>query len=426
MSALDPTPDFEPLETSTEYSPPEVYGDYLIEWALQQQASDLFISDDPEGVAIRIRRLGRLKLVNRLSRGYGSRLQNHLRVTAGLEPTMGVQTPAEGSTRLPLPGGQVVELRLSSMPTLFGQDLAMRIFDAAEQMRKLDQLGIGELAQQLKALLLRPSGLLLVAGPTGHGKTSTLYSCLDYLCDGSRKIHTLEDPVERIIPGVLQSQVDLHADADFHQLLQACLRNSPDVVMVGEIRDARTAQTAIRAGIGGQLVLATVHAKTAAEAVRTALAYDAHPQFLADALIGVIGQRLIRQLCPQCRRPLTIDRPIPLPDSVIQRMNGAAPQLFAPTGCDACGDDGFASQTAICEILETNHDMAMAIASGQSADRLQEIAVAAGMVPMVEQALMQVVRGETTAEEVRRVIANAEVSRLVRVIDENAQERDGI
>lgn len=409
---MDQTPDFEALDGSTEVSPPHIYADHLIEWALEKNASDLFFSDEPEGVTIRVRRLGRLKAVSRLNRSYGHRIQNHLRVSAGIDPTTGIHTPAEGRSQVLLAGGKTVDLRLSSMPTLFGQDLAVRIFDTSEPLRKLDELGMEQHADHFRALLARPHGLLLVAGPTGHGKTSTLYSCIDYLADGTLKIHTLEDPVERILPGVLQSQVDVETGCDFHELLKACLRNSPDVVMVGEIRDHRTAETAIRAGLGGQLVLATLHSHTAAEAVRTMLAYGANRHFLADALIGVVAQRLIRQLCTECRVELRHEGRIPVPERVVERLGGAEPRLFRMQGCAACNHDGFASQTGVCEVLESDHRFAAAIDAGESAEQLEVLAIDAGMVPLVDMAMLKVVRGETTADEIRRVTVSSEVNRL--------------
>ncbi|WP_164100547.1 GspE/PulE family protein [Candidatus Laterigemmans baculatus] len=414
---MDPEPEeqlpvFDALDNSLEVSPPHVYADNLIEWALQKGASDIFFSDEPEGVTIRVRRLGRLKSVSRLNRSYGHRVQNHLRVSAEIDPTAGIHTPAEGRSQIELSDGTVVDLRLSSMPTLFGQDLAVRIFDTSEPLRKLDELGMEDRAEHLRELLARPHGLLLVAGPTGHGKTSTLYSCIDYLADGTLKIHTLEDPVERVLPGVLQSQVDVETGCDFHDLLKACLRNSPDVVMVGEIRDHRTAETAIRAGLGGQLVLATVHAHTAAEAVRTMLAYGANRHFLADALIGVVAQRLIRTLCLECRVPLASDGPIPVPERVAEKLGGTQPQLYRAEGCSACSHDGFARQTAICEVLETDHRFAAAIDAGESAEQLEMLAIDAGMTPLVDMALLKAVRGETTANEIRRVTVSSEVNRL--------------
>ncbi|TWU49404.1 GspE/PulE family protein [Rubripirellula reticaptiva] len=396
---------FEPLEGEVEISPPEMYAANLVEWAVERHASDLFISDSEHCVLVAIRRLGKIELVRKLARQYGKRLQGHLRVLAGADAGESIR-PADGRGVLTTPNGSEIDLRLSSIPTLYGQDIAIRLFDPVRGARSIDKLGYdpSEL-QTILDLIHRPSGLVLVAGPVGSGKSSTLYSAVEALNDGTRKIHTLEDPIEHSLPGVMQSQVNIKAGLDFADLLTAVLRHSPDVIMVGEIRDSRTASTAVRAGASGQLVLATIHAKSCAEAVDAMLQYDTKPKFLAGALLGVINQRLLRQLCPNCRRPIC-DVDMDIGPRIGNVLGGQKPQLFEAVGCDQCFGAGFASLACVPEIMDLNHHLCHAIGEGVSAADLETLAVDEGMLCLAEVTAARVLRGETTADEANHAIAD--------------------
>ncbi len=284
--------EFDDLEGETELTPPELYAANLIDWALDRHASDLFISDTANSVLVSMRRLGKIELIRRLARDYGHRLQGHLRVISGSDAVENIR-PTEGRGVLETPSGAKVDLRLSTMPTLHGADVAVRLFDPARGARSLDRLGMDAFELEIMdQLLARPSGLMLFVGPVASGKSTSLYAMIERLNDGTRKIHTLEDPIERAIPNVMQTRINLRAGLDYPELLAVVMRHSPDVIMIGEIRDPRTAAAAARAAASGQLVLATMHAKSASEAIETLLHYDIHPKYLAGAA-GGSGQSAI-------------------------------------------------------------------------------------------------------------------------------------
>ena len=272
----------------------------LVEHAADLQASDLFFMADEKATNISIRRLGSVQRVAMVSREQGRHLISYFKAMAGMDLSE-TRRPTDGRWILEN-GDRMLDLRINCLPTLYGEDLALRLWDRRSGLRELSELGLsGAERTTLSSMLMSPSGLILVTGPTGTGKTTTLYACLQFLNDGSRKINTLEDPIEYSIEGLRQSQVNTKIGLDFSDLLTGVLRQAPDVIMIGEIRDEDTAATAVRAANSGHLVLATLHAPTAAAAVQSMLALGAHPYYLASCLLGVVAQRLIRTLCPACR-----------------------------------------------------------------------------------------------------------------------------
>ncbi len=409
--AIDFT-EMDSLEGEIELTPPEIYASNLIEWAVDRHSSDLFVSDTERSVVVSVRRLGKIEIVRRLARDYGHKLQGHLKVLAGADAGETIR-PTDGRGVVVTPNGGTVDLRLSCMPTLYGQDVAIRLFDPVRGARSLSHLGLDESEYaQVMELLDQPSGLILVAGPVASGKSSTLYAAIDHLNDGTRKIHTLEDPIEHSLSGIMQSQVNLRAGLDFADLLAAVLRHSPDVIMIGEIRDARTASTAVRAGASGQLVLATLHAKTAAEAVDSMMQYGTNPKFLASSLIGVINQRLIRHLCTECHKPIDTGEELSVSDRIKERLGDKKPQLCQSDACETCFSDGFTTLTCLPEIMTMNRELSIAIASHASAGEIQDIAVEHGMLTLNEAAALRVYRGETTAYEASRAVTDPTIAAL--------------
>ncbi|MCG8652339.1 MAG: Flp pilus assembly complex ATPase component TadA [Pirellulales bacterium] len=413
--------DVDEVEGEIELTPPEVYASNLIEWATDRHASDLFVSDHERSVVVAVKRLGRVEPVRRLARDYGRKLQGHLRVLAGADAGEFLR-PAEGRGVINTPSGGVIDLRLSCIPTLYGQDVAVRLFHPVRGARSLGDLGLEDWEYGLvRQLAERPSGLILVAGPVASGKSSTLYAMVDHLNDGSRKIHTLEDPIEHSIAGVMQSQINLRAGLDFADLLSAVLRHSPDVIMIGEIRDPRTAATAVRAGASGQLVLATLHAKTSAEAVDSMLQYDVNPKFLASSLIGVINQRLVRKLCSQCHQTVETDEDLEVSDGVKKRLGDRRPVLRQKGGCEQCHSGGFQTLTCLPEIMIVQQQLSEAIVDHAPAAALQKIASDQGMLTLEEAAYLRVIRGQTTADEANRVVPCPSLAALAAVVRDSAQ-----
>ena len=401
----DPTfNDFAELEGEHELTSPDLFAANLVEWAVERHASDLFVSDHEQCVAVSVRRMGGIEIVRRLARGYGRRLQGHLRVLSGGDAGETIR-PTEGRGVVTTPNGSTIDLRLSCIPTLFGQDVSIRLFDPVRGARSLDRLGFdaAELSQ-IQSLLNRPSGLILVAGPVASGKSSTLYASIDFLNDGTRKIHAIEDPIEHSLSGVMQSQVNLRAGLDFADLLAVVLRHSPNVIMIGEVRDQRTAETAVRAGASGQLVLATIHAQTAVQAIDSMLQYNAKQKFLASSLIAVINQRLVRQLCPTCRREVSVQQPLDVPSRLQNRLAGVQPRLYLSGECQHCFGSGFHSLTCLPEIMSVNQAISELIGSNASSIEIQRAMIAQGMLTLAESATLRVLRGETTAWEVNRLV----------------------
>lgn len=395
--------DFTEVRGETELTPPELYAANLIEWAIDRHSSDLFISDLEDVVRISVRRMGRVETVRHLARDYGHRLQAHLRVLGGADAGDMIH-PTEGRGVVRTPNGGVVDLRMSCMPTLFGQDVAIRLFDPVSGARAIEQLGYDdhELAT-IKELVQCPAGLILVAGPVASGKSSSLYAMIQHLNDGSRKIHTLEDPIEHSLSGIMQSQINLRAGLDFADLLSVVLRHSPDVIMIGEIRDARTAAAAIRAGSSGQLVFATIHAKTAPEAIDSMMQYQCNPKFLGSALIAVINQRLIRTLCAKCCREVPLGD-VHVRSEILERLGRPPTTQRVADGCDACFNDGYKSLSTLSEMMIVDEELTHAIGSGLPAQELGRIACQRGMLSLEDAALLRVLRGDTSSAEANRVV----------------------
>jgi type II secretory ATPase GspE/PulE/Tfp pilus assembly ATPase PilB-like protein len=299
-----------------------------------------------------------------------------------------------------------IDLRVSTIPTLHGEDMAIRLLVSTPQVVALDQLGMStrEL-NELTAMLAIPGGLILVSGPTGSGKTTTLYACLRHLNTGERKIHTIEDPIEYAIPGLRQSQVNLKADVGFPELLRSVLRQAPDVILIGEIRDAITAEIAIRAANSGHLVLASVHAPSAPGAVQSLLSLGVHPHFLSSSLQGVIAQRLVRTLCPRCKVAFELDD---APRTFEEVRDGLSPgegrSLHGARGCVACLQTGYSGRTGVFEVLRITRELRRLIAEGRPTCELRDKASQAGLLDLRRAALLKVARGQTNAEEVVRTI----------------------
>jgi type II secretory ATPase GspE/PulE/Tfp pilus assembly ATPase PilB-like protein len=301
---------------------------------------------------------------------------------------------------------QVIDLRLNAIPTLHGEDLSLRLLIRDSQLLEIEALGLPTNDfNALLGLLNSPSGLILVTGPTGAGKTTTLYACLNYLNNGTRKIHTIEDPIEYTLAGVRQSQVNANIDVGFPELLRSVLRQAPDVIMIGEIRDPQTAEIAVRAANSGHLVLATMHAPLAVGAVQSMLNLNVSPAFLASSLHGVVAQRLLRTLCPACKTAFDLSGVTTLFDEVRQWLApGEGDVIHGPGKCDACCQSGYQGRTGVFELLVVNREIRRRIAEQRPVHELQEQAVARGLIQCRQTALLKVARGETSIEEVMRAI----------------------
>ncbi len=305
--------------------------------------------------------------------------------------------PQDGRMALRL-AGHAVDVRVSTLPTGHGERVVLRLLDKEAGRLTLSALGMNpDLRDQLEALIRQPHGIVLVTGPTGSGKTTSLYAALSGLDAQSMNIVTVEDPIEYDLDGVGQTQVNSKIDMTFALALRAILRQDPDVIMVGEIRDLETAQIAVQASLTGHLVLATLHTNDAAAAVTRLVDMGVEPFLLSSGLLGVLAQRLIRKLCPHCKRPYTPDAAAlaVLP----QKIN----VLYAPVGCPSCNQTGYAGRTGIYELLLINDELRRVMHSGTAEAELRDAARAGGMRAMRDDGMRWVAAGETALEEVLRV-----------------------
>jgi len=407
------------LESAT---PESVVGQYVAH-AVGAGASDLFFAAHAAHIVVQMRHLGILRTIGALPLDLGRRSLAHIKASAGIDIAE-KRRPLDGRWKIDLtasgrpvkrgaanPGEAVVpiDLRINFVPTLYGEDAALRLLRRDDRLGGLEALGMTH--EQLSAysgMIESPSGLILITGPTGSGKTSTLYSSLQRIqsaAGGTRKINTIEDPVEYAIEGLRQSQVNPLINLGFADLLRSILRQGPDVIMIGEVRDPETAETAIRAANSGVLVFATLHAPSAPAAVQSMRSLGGHPYFLASSLRGVVAQRLVRTLCPECRTSFDLsDAPHTFDEIRPLLRSGEGNKLFASSGCRACGMSGYAGRTGLFEVMPVVSSLREIIAEGRPSREIREKAVAQGMLEFRQAALLKVARGETSTEEVFRVI----------------------
>ncbi|HEY8665935.1 MAG TPA: GspE/PulE family protein [Tepidisphaeraceae bacterium] len=383
---------------------PETAVAKLIDHAVTLRASDIFFVTNEQHVAVQIRHLGIVRTISIIPAEVGKKCLAHIKANAGMDVS---------EKRRPLDGRWIyehgdgsVDLRINVIPTLYGEDFAIRLLSRGAALYALENLGMSrEQKDKYEAMVNSPSGLILITGPTGSGKTATLYSSLIKLNDGKRKINTIEDPIEYAVDGLRQSQVNSAVDVGFPELLRSVLRQSPDVIMVGEIRDADTAQTAVHAANSGILVFATLHAPSAAGAVQSMRSLGVHSHFLSTSLRGVVGQRLVRTLCPECKVSFDLtDSPGTFEEFKPWLKEGEGTRLFAAKGCEACDMQGYAGRTGVFEVLAVTKNIRNLISDGAPARAVRETAMKEGMLDFRTAALLKVARGETSTEEVFRVI----------------------
>jgi type II secretory ATPase GspE/PulE/Tfp pilus assembly ATPase PilB-like protein len=377
----------------------------LIGHVVNLRASDLIFSPAREEGAVVVRHLGVVKPLLTVSREDANRFVNHIKAMAGM-PVDQRHRPLDGRWVHTTEDGHRIDMRINTIPTLWGEDMAIRLLQHDLEFLQLENLGFHKRhLDDLTALLNRPSGLILVTGPAGAGKTTTLYSCLNYLNDGSRKINTIEDPVELVMPGIHQSEVHLRMDVDFPELLRSVVRQSPDVIMVGEIRDPVTADTAVLAANSGHLVFATLHAPVAAGAPASMLALGANPHFLSACLLGVLSQRLVRCLCEECKQAFDLSQsPATFEDVRRWLSEDQGQQIYSAPGCEACHFEGFSGRTGVAEVLTVSRALRDLIHRRRPAHEIRQKAVEEGMLDLRRAALLKVAQGITSTEEVLRTI----------------------
>lgn len=369
--------------------------------AVEARASDIHLEPGEDGLKLRMRIDGALVECETLPAAMRNSIVSRIKVMANLDIAER-RLPQDGRLRLAV-RGQDIDFRVATSPVIHGESVVLRILDRSHLSLDFDALGFGEAmkAQWLK-ILRRPHGIVLVTGPTGSGKTTTLYASLAALNTPERKILTIEDPIEYRLQGISQTQVRHKIGLGFAESLRSFLRQDPDVMMVGEIRDLETVQVAIQAALTGHTILSTLHTNDAPSAVTRLLDMGAEPYLIASTLNAVLAQRLVRRLCPHCREPYR-----PTAEALAALGPGAVPpgeiHFHREVGCEACGGSGFRGRLAILELLPMSEAVSRLVLGRAEAREIARAAMDEGMRPMLADGIDKVVVGETTIEEVLRV-----------------------
>ena len=375
----------------------------IIANAVERNASDIHIEPTLESVLVRYRIDGLLRAAQILAPGMRAAITSRIKIMAKLDIAER-RMPQDGRIKLAIRGVDI-DFRISTIPTAFGESVVMRILDRSRVELDFDKLGFGrQHIDSLHQLMRQPNGIILVTGPTGSGKTTTLYTALKALNSPDRKIFTVEDPIEYQLGGINQVQVQPAIGLSFPHALRSILRQDPDIIMIGEIRDLETAQIAIQASLTGHLVLSTLHTNSAAATVTRLIDMGVENYLLASTVKGILAQRLVRNLCPHCKRPHQdaehwVSR---LRKDLHDIAALGPPDLRDACGCDKCGGLGFAGRATIAEILLVNGDIRRLILSATSDNQIDDAARKMGMISMYETGAAKVWRGETTIDEVLR------------------------
>jgi general secretion pathway protein E len=370
----------------------------LLTQAVRDNASDIHIEPFETRSVVRFRVDGTLKDVVEPHRALHAALVSRIKVMAELDIAE-KRLPQDGRIALRL-AGRPVDVRVSTLPTGHGERVVMRLLDKEAGRLNLAKLGMSQTTlAAIQELVAQPHGIVLVTGPTGSGKTTTLYAALSCVDAGVTNVMTVEDPIEYDLDGISQTQVNPRIEMDFARALRAILRQDPDVIMIGEIRDLETAQIAVQSSLTGHLVLATLHTNDSVSAVTRLTDMGVEPFLLSSSLIGVLAQRLVRRLCPSCREAYTPDET----ELAAFGKTGAPAQLYRPVGCTACGQTGYRGRTGIYELLLVDDRLRSKIHAQDSEQELREHAHRHGMSSLREDALRWVASGDTSLEEVIRV-----------------------
>src|SRR6058998_2011532 len=372
--------------------------DLIISEAILARSSDIHIEPEEGGVAVRYRIDGVLRQQMKIPRQAGLPLISRIKIMSSLDIADRLR-PQDGRARVAV-NGQPIDLRVSTLPAALGEKVVIRILDSRATVKSLDSLGLNSNETEgIKRLLENHEGILLVTGPTGSGKTTTLYSCINQIKSEGVNIVTVEDPVEYRMQGIVQVQVQEKAGLTFASALRSILRQDPNVVLVGEIRDKETAQIAVQASLTGHLVLSTLHTNDAANAVTRLVDIGVEAYKIAAALRGVIAQRLMRKLCPTCKE-VWIEAP---PDRLRRWIPKGTP-LYRAAGCPDCAMTGYRGRFSIIEVLTITAEVERRIAGGEPAEQIARAARRAGMRGLWESGLSHVLRGESTVDELMRVV----------------------
>jgi type II secretory ATPase GspE/PulE/Tfp pilus assembly ATPase PilB-like protein/ActR/RegA family two-component response regulator len=401
VTTLEDAPPADEIQVSAEEAsqrPVVRLVDLILSEGILNRASDIHIEPEEGAFAVRYRIDGVLRQVMKIPRAAGFPLVSRIKIISNLDIADRLR-PQDGRARVAV-NGVPVDLRVSTLPASMGEKVVIRVLDSRATALTLESLGLNpDESAALKALLMHHEGIVLVTGPTGSGKTTTLYSALRHIMTGKTNIVTVEDPVEYRIQGIVQVQVHEKAGLTFATALRSILRQDPDVVLVGEIRDKETAVVAMQASLTGHLVLSTLHTNDAPNAVTRLVDIGLEPYKIAAALRGVVAQRLMRRLCPACKEVAVEAIPPKL-----QKWVPSGTPLYRSVGCPDCSMTGYRGRMSIVEVLTMTPDVERVVGSGAPPDQIAEAARAAGMKSLWESGIVHVLKGESSIEELVRVV----------------------
>jgi len=376
--------------------------DWLMQYAFNQRASDIHIEPRREHGNVRFRIDGVMHQVYEIPANITAAVISRIKIMGRLDVAE-KRKPQDGRIKILSPDGAEIEMRLSSMPTAFGEKLVLRIFDPEVLVKNFSALGFEKTESDIwHQMISKPHGIILVTGPTGSGKTTTLYTSLKHLATSEVNVCSIEDPIELVEPSFNQMQVQHNIGLDFASGVKTLLRQDPDIIMVGEIRDQETAEMAVQAALTGHLVLSTLHTSDAPSAIARLMEIGVPPYLISATLIGVVAQRLVRTLCPHCKQNQSFNK---LEwEALIKPWTTSAPDSIAlAEGCLECRQTGFIGRVGIYEMMPISESLRQEISNGSDLIKFRKAAIKQGMKPLNLAGAQKVAKGVTTVEEVLKV-----------------------
>lgn len=373
---------------------------FIISQGVEGRASDIHVEPQEKDLRVRYRIDGVLQEVMKSPKRVQAAIISRLKIMASMDIAEN-RKPQDGRAAMSVKG-RGVDFRVATLPTIYGERVCLRVLEKDSILLKLDDLGfLPNCLSRFQSAFSKPYGAILVTGPTGSGKSTTLYATLNVLNTEGKNIVTIEDPVEYRLPGINQVQINSRAGLSFARGLRAILRASPDIVMVGEIRDHETAQIAIEAALTGHLVLSTLHTNDAPGAISRLTEMGIEPFLIASSIDCVQAQRLTRRLCPKCKEPYTPDA------ELVEAMGIKSDEpltLYRPKGCAKCNNTGYKGRVGLYEVMLMSEAIEKLTVERATADEIKRVAIEEGMLTLREDGIAKVVQGQTSYEEVLRVV----------------------